>query len=196
MPEVVEIKLTSEELHEALAGRYITSINLGPRAKHQRLDTIKRGTFINQVYSVGKKIIFELEYKGVYRYLCSSLLMEGHWGWDNSLVHIQLCLSYGRKVNEHLYVVEDRIYFDDTRYFGSNIVYPDTSFLDSIGPDLLQDTIDPEEYYRVASKVNRQICAFLLEQKYFSGVGNYLKAEILYRAEVLSAKAIHDEHER
>ena len=95
MPEVVEIKLTSEELHAELAGKYITSIKLEERAKHRGLDTIKRGTLINKVYSKGKKIVFELVYKGVTRYLCSSLLMEGHWGWDESLNHIQLTMSYG-----------------------------------------------------------------------------------------------------
>ena len=192
MPEIVEIKLTSEELHDELAGKYITSIRLGERAKHKGLDTIKTGTLINKVYSKGKKIVFELIYNGIYRYICSSLLMEGHWGWDDSLPHIQLTLSYGRKVNDKLYVVEDRLYFDDTRYFGSNIVYPDISFLDAIGPDLLQDTITPMDYYDVASKINRQVCAFLLEQKYFSGVGNYLKSEILYRARIHPAAIVKD----
>lgn len=188
MPEVVEVKLTSEELHADMAGKYITSIKLGERAKHQGMDRIKVGTFINQVYSKGKKIIFELIYNDVYTYLCSSLLMEGHWGWDDTLPHIQLSISYGRKVNDKLYITQRKIYFDDTRYFGSNILYPNTDFLSLIGPDLLQEIINPEEYYLTASKVNRQICVFLLEQKYFSGIGNYLKSEILYRAKIHPAR--------
>lgn len=188
MPEVVEVKLTSEELHAAMAGRYITSIKLGERAKHRGMDKIKMGTLINQVYSKGKKIIFELIYKGQYSYLCSSLLMEGHWGWDNSLPHIQLSIGYGRKANERIYVTENRIYFDDTRYFGSNVVYPNTDFLSAIGPDYLQDKIDPNLYYQVASKVRSQISTFLLEQKYFSGIGNYLKSEILYRSKIHPAR--------
>jgi formamidopyrimidine-DNA glycosylase len=100
MPEGPEVKLCSEELHQAMAGKYITSIKLGERAKHKDMDKIKVGTLINRVFSKGKKIIFELSYKEQYSYICSSLLMEGHWGWDDSLVHIQLSISYGRKVND------------------------------------------------------------------------------------------------
>ena len=191
MPEVVEIKITSEELHRSLSGKYIIRISLSPRAKHHQLDTIKSGTLIERVYSKGKKIIFELRHKDKLFWMCSSLLMEGHWGWRNDLPHIQFGIVYGRKFNDKIYVVENTIYFDDTRYFGSNDVYYSyaqiKSVLDGIGPDLLQDVIDPDYYLEVArsrSANNKQVCSFLLEQKFFSGVGNYLKSEILYRCRI------------
>lgn len=184
MPEGPEVKLTSEELHDALCGKLITSLILSDRAKHKGLDQIKKGTQIIRVFSKGKKIVFELCYNDLPFYMCSSLLMEGHWGWNGTLNHIQVKLSYGKRINSKMLLTQGTVYFDDKRYFGSNIVYPDLSFLDDLGPDLLQDVIVFDEYMRVVKKLKIEVCCFLLEQKYFCGVGNYLKAEILYASKI------------
>lgn len=191
MPEVAEIKITSEELNQSLSGKYIISIDIREKAKHTNLDTIKNGTKFVKVYSKGKKIIFELEYQGKSLWILSSLLMEGHWGWNGNLPHIQFSIKYGRKISNRMYVKESIIYFDDTRYFGSNDVYHNidniTSVLSNIGPDLLQETISVEKYIEVSrskSVKNKQVCSFLLDQKYFSGIGNYMKSEILYRSKI------------
>ena len=37
---------------------------------------------------------------------------------------------------------------------------------------------------------NKQICDYLMEQKHFSGVGNYLRAENLYRAKINPTKTL------
>jgi endonuclease VIII-like 1 len=38
----------------------------------------------------------------------------------------------------------------------------------------------------------RDISEVLLEQKYFNGIGNYLRAEILYRAKILPSRNSYD----
>ena len=59
--------------------------------------------------------------------------------------------------------------------------------INKIGPDLLNDQFTLEiwknkiTWSRIKSK---QICGFLMEQKYFSGIGNYLKSDILYLAAI------------
>ncbi len=56
--------------------------------------------------------------------------------------------------------------------------------LKEYGPDLLNDDITSEQYIarirRIRSEV-MTVAKFLLEQRYFAGVGNYLRCEILFR---------------
>jgi formamidopyrimidine-DNA glycosylase len=82
---------------------------------------------------------------------------------------------------------EFNLYYDDSRHFGLLDVVNTTAglqkLLKEVGPDLLQDSISVQQYYEVLSRKRlsgKTIMSFLLEQKYFSGVGNYLRSEILY----------------
>ena len=57
-----------------------------------------------------------------------------------------------------------------------------TEYMKEQGPDLM-GWVDPNYWHQVIRRKNlhrKSIGAFLLEQKYFSGIGNYLRAEILY----------------
>lgn len=85
------------------------------------------------------------------------------------------------------YKTEHYLYYDDSRHFGSLEVVKTPEevkkLLKDVGPDLLQDYIPIEQYYEVLTRPrlsSKTVMAFLLEQKYFSGVGNYLRSEILY----------------
>lgn len=53
---------------------------------------------------------------------------------------------------------------------GPDVVYEYDAFCDNILHNLHQETI-----------FNKPICEVLLNQKYFNGIGNYLRAEILFR---------------
>jgi formamidopyrimidine-DNA glycosylase len=85
------------------------------------------------------------------------------------------------------------VWFHDTRHFGRFDIYQDEkifqSIMDKMGPDFLShpDGISREVWFskvRLPRVQHMEICKFLMEQKYFSGIGNYLKAEILYRAKI------------
>jgi formamidopyrimidine-DNA glycosylase len=59
--------------------------------------------------------------------------------------------------------------------------------LKAVGPDLLSENVSFEIYNEVISQKrikNKQICSFLLEQKYFSGIGNWVRAEVLYKCRI------------
>lgn len=140
----------------------------------------------------GKKIIFILyspENKKVL-FLISSLGMEGRWLF-NEARHTRLIL----------HMEDESIYYDDSRKFGRMEEFDDPHLvlkkLDTIGCDLLNYALGLYQGYIVADEMtskrwlsifllpnlqNRQLVQILLEQKYFSGIGNYLKSEILYRA--------------
>jgi len=82
--------------------------------------------------------------------------------------------------------VEWTLYYDDVRSFGKlNLLTPEeyTTKINKIGPDLLSDVIDPKEWRNKLKNgriKNKMICDYLMEQSYFSGIGNYLKSDILY----------------
>lgn len=84
--------------------------------------------------------------------------------------------------------------FSDQRRFGHFYIFPPSELpnrLNKLGPDLYQqrDQITPElwrnrfqEYFQ--RHPNHHICQALMEQSLFAGIGNYLKAEILYRSRI------------
>ena len=81
---------------------------------------------------------------------------------------------------------EDCWYFGDPRQFGSIVMTTDRSvlstLLDELGPDMLTGAeITDAEFIAAFRRFNRKnISAVLLEQKAVSGVGNYLRCEVLY----------------
>lgn len=93
-------------------------------------------------------------------------------------------------VKDKFRTINKFIYFDDMRHFGSIDFLNYDQFTvkwNSIGPDLLTDTITNEEWsnqIKKSSRKNMQICVFLMNQSYFSGIGAYLCADILYESKV------------
>lgn len=91
-----------------------------------------------------------------------------------------------------LSIVEDTfyLYYNDGRF--GKVSYLATQqalndFLKNVGPDLLDHPPSLEEYHRVLRNVvspHMKVAVFLLDQSYFAGVGNYLRAEILYASMV------------
>ena len=57
--------------------------------------------------------------------------------------------------------------------------------LKSIGPDLLNEEVNYENFYeKVKKHPNMKIGEFLINKKYFSGAGNYVRCEALYDAKI------------
>ena len=83
------------------------------------------------------------------------------------------------------------VYYGSTR-FGTLVVSQDRTKLnkktESLGPDLLtgEPITDAEfiEIFRQPKFNKHNICHVLMEQKAVSGIGNYLKAEILYECQI------------
>lgn len=213
MPEGPEVARTADVLNEFLKGRKIVNIAIGPNAKHERLDTIPVGTTIVNVDSYGKRIIFNMEKPdGTPFRMCSFLGMEGHWDQDPKLNHTHIQIYFGRVIPNvnvskarrkiNLGIVEGPpICYSDSRHFGRNVVcYTDDQYKDffkAIGTDLIKDRdkITPEVWrnkLRNPRIKTKQIATFLLEPKWFSGIGNYLKSEILYRARIYPGRQLQD----
>jgi len=83
-------------------------------------------------------------------------------------------------------------YFGDPRRFGtiniSNNRKDLQKKLDDLGPDMLTGpVISDEEFIQIFRKpkfADKNICKVLMEQHAVSGVGNYIKAEVLYECQI------------
>ena len=120
--------------------------------------------------------------------------MTGRWTWQPEK-YPKFWMTIGSTktsitVNDSLdiHIIEKTAYFDDRMNIGSmELLLTEQEYqvkISELGPDLLTDDIDFSTWYTAIKTVsqNQQICKFLLNQAYFCGIGNYLKAEILYRS--------------
>lgn len=93
---------------------------------------------------------------------------------------------------------QQKLFFNDQRRFGTIKFVSDLKAhqkkLASRGPDVLEDPpMDPELFAkRILLKPHRTISEALMDQSCVSGIGNYLKAESLYRAGVSPHRCVTD----
>lgn len=193
MPEGPEVKLISDVLKKIIGGKVITSISVNERWRHYPDPPVEvdEPLKIVDISYRSKKIIFTLlpVSGGNFVYLVSRLGMEGKWITERGKHSgVEMKFSDGTS-----------IFYDDTRHFGDLNFAEDEDelwyyFRDS-GPDYLIDEITEEMYLSVLKKksvANKEVCEFLLSQKYFSGVGNYLRSDIMYAAGINPRRLISD----
>jgi len=174
--------------------------------KYQQIELLLPA-YIKGVTCKGKRLIFMLISNETqeYFYITSHLAMTGRWTFKQE-PETFIWFNLQRKDNEIM--KEEYLYFGDVRRFGNFEFFKTTEevydFLNkNHGPDLLNYAIalynDNESSIPDNEKItkevwnnkmrnkhlgNKQICEFLMKQEYFSGIGNYLKAEILYRSHI------------
>jgi DNA-formamidopyrimidine glycosylase len=92
-------------------------------------------------------------------------------------------------------------YFNDPRRFGHFYIYNNKDLknnletkLKTLGPDLIKQLpkMSQAEFNERLSKFrpNKNIADALLEQKFIAGVGNYIRAEALYKAKISPLRTI------
>lgn len=173
-------------LHEKLVGKCLKSIQINQKSRYAKvggIEKVERIPFplrIARIYAKGKKVIFECStfVDGFNLYLLSTLAMSGRWQYEE-----------GKHSGIELVFDDCSAFFEDQRHFGSLVIcFGEEELklsLKAVGPDLLSDEISFEDYNQVISNKrirSKQICSFLLEQKYFSGIGNWVRAEVLYES--------------
>lgn len=196
MPEKPEVQIIALKLNELFTNKLlidiiwdISSVYKDGLPKYKELGLPLK---LLKVYSRGKKVIFCLENQ---KYLISSLGMSGVWLLKKDQ-HSNLTLRFGKRRGS-FNIVEETLYFDDQRHFGKlNVILNKEEYeaeLAKLGPDLLQDQITKEEWYlRFRKRCRLQICNALLKQEIFSGIGNYLRADILYKAKIKPDRRISE----
>lgn len=209
MPEGPEVRTIVDGLVEKIKGVTITNVIIDKEYRYYKdkdtwLSNIKLYPVIKDVECKGKNIFFHLrgpvssntepkERKEIY--LHSHLGMTGKWLWKPQ--------KYTKIILELRSTIEDdtfKLYYDDVRKYGRlTWMEPEvySKKMKSIGLDMLGD-VTLKEWKDVIKTIiqnkrikPKQICEFLMSQKWISGVGNYLKAEILYESRISPDRIIN-----
>ena len=185
MPEGPEVKIITEQLAANLVGKQLKNIQLlGGRFKPPREDlrlfAKELPLDILKVNCRGKFIYFTLSQDWVW---FNHLGMTGTWTWDRGK-HAGLGLElFGGQI----------LYYEDQRRFGNIVAHkdPDNKLLKekllTLGNDLFQNPPSYDLFFRMlltCRQRNKTLAEFLMSQEDICGVGNYIKAEALYRAKL------------
>lgn len=189
MPEGPEVAIISEGLNNLLKGKEIIKFTLSSRGRYKTKapdgfsDFKKKlSTKVTSIKCKGKFIYWEFA-SGHYMY--NTLGLSGVWTKTrkkNTVCRIKYCDPVTKK--------ENKIYFDDVRHFGTLKFVDKVSELNeklaTLGPDMLSDTTITRAKFRdiLKKQKDKNITVVLMNQKVMSGVGNYLKSEVLYEAEI------------
>lgn len=189
MPEGPEIWRAADKLKEALEGRKITEIHfevdeLSPYESMlmgEKINTIEpRGKAILTAFSNGKVMYSHNQLYGKWyvrakgakpntnRSLRVAIHNSVHSAYLYSATDIEM-LEDG-EADEHPYI----------KKLGPDVLHPDTS---------LGDVMDR---FRDDTFQNRKLTALLLDQGFLSGIGNYLRSEILFWAGVSPKVKLRD----
>ena len=194
MPEGPEVTTIKDGMNRLLKNKTLVDINFPEGSKFLKKTPPHYSDFtksvplkIKEVKSKGKLIYFVFENGW---FMLSRLLLSGGWYLEKAPKHNHCELVYKDKEKEKDTKTKS-IWFVDPRHFATLVFTNDINVmnkvLDDIGPDLLNEKITEDMYLsKMKNKKNgkKTIATVMMDQSVFSGVGNYLKSEILYAAHV------------
>ena len=183
MPEGVEVKLQLEKL-DKLLNQDIDKIEIhsGRYTRHGH----PKG-YISLKKNLPLKIK-SIHHKGKFIYL----MLSNDWIIMITLgMTGRLLLKKEREKHDHIEFITEKykLFFNDLRNFGT-IEFTNKKEillhkLDKLGFDPLQEKITTTEFYAHIGKFkNMEIAELMLNQKFVSGIGNYLRSDILYCSKI------------
>lgn len=173
------------EASPGLAGRYLTHPPVG---FEDFVEHSSRAPFtVVQVSTHGKFMWWKMVSSQTTCYLHCTYGMSGGW-YRSPTKHTAFIFEYTEG---------SKLFFNDPRHFGTiKFVYSEkehTKKLASLGPCILGGQVTPEIFAEnILRKPNRTIAEALMDQSVVAGVGNYLKAESLYRSGVSPWRLVTD----
>lgn len=188
MPEGPELRHSRDLLREILLSKRVKKFDIiGGRYVKKPIEGLRdflrdNETNFYAIESVDVKGKFMWWTMGPWKMWCT-YGMSGQWTTTPPDRNTAVILSYDDESPKN-------IGFHDTRRFGTLKFVKDEKMhknkLDSLGPDVLEEgSLTPEIFAkRILSKPNRTICEALMDQTSVSGIGNYLRAEILFSCKI------------
>jgi endonuclease VIII-like 1 len=184
LPEHAELRLTADYVNRVAAGKTFTNIRKNPEHKGKEMEI--DFPFSIEAKTKGKELLLELTTDLNFltaeniqvKHIIMTMGMSGHFVWAEPAEvvkhgHLRFNSSCGGS-----------LYFVDVRRFGRwewgfwnpdrgpDPVFQYTRFVCNIMDNILKKEFDKPVY------------EVLMNQKYFNGIGNYLRAEILYRLDI------------
>ena len=173
MPELAEVRLTADYVNKTVQGKKFARVRKNPSHKGKLFD--HPDLFGISAVSRGKEFKLLLEHEGGTEHLLMTMGMSGYFkltpsGEEVKHSHLMFDATDGTTLS-----------FVDVRRFGKwgfgdwnklrgpDPVHEHDSFISNIMTNL-----DKKDFSKPLHEV-------LMNQKYFNGIGNYLRAEIVYR---------------
>ncbi len=182
MPEGPEVKRFGQDLAQVVSGRYLDDVKiLSGRYTKKEIPGLSEliKSLPTRVIGVGVhgKFLYWVLQNGYFLY--SSLGMTGHWG-SKKQKHSRVLLKFSD---------ESEVYYTDQRNFGTlKFVYGKHELqkkIGTLGPDMLSEDVTHVKFRnRIKKKEAWTISKAIMDQSIIAGVGNYVKAEALWLAEI------------
>ena len=181
MPELAEVKIMSEYINDVCEDQDFTCISFSENAWKRKLG-ITQDTDL-QIFKIkaesrGKEIMLYLIQGGeIYMSISCSMGMTGNWVFCDSNINIKHTqMKFHSVSGKALCLV-------DMRHFAK---WKRSTWSDKRGPCVLMEhEAFRQNIERGLSKSNKSfekpILELMMDQKWFNGIGNYLRAEILDR---------------
>lgn len=182
MPELAELRLTADYINKCSQGNgpviHYTNIEKNPAHKGTHCVTPEspKDYFTLSAESRGKELIVYIKEGNKITPIRMSMGMSGHFaltntGNESKHAHLKFYRTDGTTLS-----------FVDVRRFGKWKVGETWSSNRGPDPTTEADDFKYNVYKHLDKKVfDQPIHLMLMNQKYFNGIGNYLRAEILYR---------------
>lgn len=207
MPESPEVRIFADFIEHRLKNKDITDVDI-IRGRYKK----KPSTFIgynDYIKNLPTKII-DVGTKGKFMYIKFSngfilfitLGLKGGWSWKRNDGKI-LFPKFGPyvtqvkpsnvefKTDNGVLMFYDQISNGTLKFVGSELELKNK--LELIGPDIMDDTTTFKIFQeRLLKKKDKKIGIVLMDQKVISGLGNYLRAELLYAVKLDPFKLIKD----
>jgi len=204
MPEGPEVLVIQEGLARLISGKVITGFTFNSKSRYHNKapdgfvgfssSLTASQVSVTGIHAKGKFIWWEFSNGW---HMWQTLGLSGGW-------------FHHKKANSGLELTfqsdgtEKTLYYDDQRRFGTlkfvqpqEAKYETTGKLNTLGPDVLSDqatkfTLDIFKARLAKSALaTKQVGSVIADQKVISGVGNYLRAEALYRAKICPFRLIN-----
>lgn len=183
IPEGVEVRLSAELIRPLIVSKKIYHISVGDKSRYKNnfpegMLKFSNDCRISSIDVKGKFMYFTFDNGW---YLFNTFGMSGQW---SPIPGKHPCLIIQFEDGE------EEIIFNDPRHFGTikftNNKKDLTDKLNDLGWDPMQMSLE-NNFNFIVSKLSRSsktISENLMNQTIFAGVGNYIKAESLYRAKI------------
>ena len=194
MPELPEVARTALNLHHKIKDAELTEmiIHSGRYMRHgapKGFESLQEDlpAKVDRVEFYGKLIVFTFTGKSSKKwYMWNTLGMSGGWRTEHTKHgHVELKTSNGS------------VFFTDARNFGTiritDSIEETKRKVKSVGPNHLNDNI-PDKLFkeRLMKREKDTLAEVLMDQSLIGGIGNYIKAEVLYRAKLSPNRRVNE----
>ncbi|NBW09556.1 MAG: Fpg/Nei family DNA glycosylase [Caulobacteraceae bacterium] len=199
LPEGPELATARDELRRLIVGQKLIDLCVGVSGRYKDRPPVGLDCFNDKRSTLGNPTISQVETHGKFMWWKFAFT-----GGDSWYVHCTYGMAGGWHISpsKHTaFIVEytqgGKLYFNDPRHFGTLKFISDQKEHDkklaSLGPDLLNARVTPEIFAKnILRKPTRTIAEAIMDQSTVSGVGNYAKAEILFRSGISPWRVVTD----